>query len=134
MRRVFLAAALCGAALLIPAGAAQAGDFVANLHAPTHHPHAKDKWRIKVGAHTRSGRPLKAKASYKFIYQGQVVATRYPSPHRPKRNKPWPFKGSYTDPVHWPKRAVGYKLTFRVVVETKNHGTENLDYKVRVKR
>jgi hypothetical protein len=137
VRRRAVVIALCAALLLITAAPADA--FVAHLKAPTHHPKANKPWRIKVTARTRSGKPLRAKASYRFLYHGQVVATRYPSPHnkacpnRGERHKPWRFKGSYRDTICWPKRSVGIRLTFRVVVKVHHH-KQNLDYKVRVKK
>lgn len=136
MHRRVLAVVLCATFLL--AGVAPAEAFVAHLRAPTHHPKAGKAWRIKVTARTRSGRAIHAKASYKFIYNGQVVATRYPSPHnkrcpnRGERQKPWGFRGSYRDTVCWPRRSVGVRLKFRVVVKAQHH-KKHLDYKVRVK-
>jgi hypothetical protein len=118
-------------ALALPAAvpAAEGASFVATLKAPGHHPKAGKRWPITVTAKTKSGKPVRAKASYQFLYQGQVVATRYPF----KRSSPYPFKGKYRDRTFvWPARAVGYKLTLRVVVETKKRGTRNLDYWVRV--
>jgi hypothetical protein len=122
--------------LLVTAVPADA--FVAHLKAGTHHPHVNKPWRIKVTARTRSGRALRAKATYKFVYQGQVVATRYPSPHNTtcpnsgERDKPWRFKGSYRDTICWPKRSVGIRLKFRVVVKAQHH-KKHLDYRVRVR-
>jgi hypothetical protein len=136
LRRCALPVALCAALLVITT--APAGAFVAHLKAPTHHPKAGKPWRIKVSARKRSGKPVRAKATYKFIYKGQVVATRYPSPHNRgcpntgERHKPWRFKGSYRDTVCWPKRSVGIRLKFRVLIKTK-HQKKHVDYKVRVK-
>jgi hypothetical protein len=136
LRRRALALALCTA--LLVASAAPAEAFVAHLRAPTHHPKAGKAWRIKVTARTRSGRALRAKASYKFLYHGQVVATRYPSPNNRRcpnsgeRHKPWRFKGSYRDTICWPRRSVGVRLKFRVVIRAQNH-KQHVDYKVRVK-
>ena len=130
--------ALCAALLLITALPAQAEAFRAHLRAPNHHPHVNKPWRIKVTARSRSGRAIHAKASYKFLYHGQVVATRYPSPHnrgcpnRGERHRPWRFKGSYRDTICWPKRSVGIRLKFRVVVKAHHH-KKHLDYRVRVR-
>ena len=136
MHRRVLAVALCATFLLASAAPAEA--FVAHLKAPSHHPKAGKPWRIKVTARTRSGRAIHAKASYKFLFHGQAVATRYPSPHnkgcpnRGERHKPWSFKGSYRDTICWPKRSVGIRLKFRVLVKAQHH-KKHLDYKVRVK-
>ena len=137
MRRSAVVAAVCAVLLLITTSSAEA--FVAHLKAPTHRPHVNKPWRIKVTARTRSGRSLHAKAFYKFVYHGQAVATRYPSPHnktcpnRGERHRPWRFKGSYRDTICWPKRSVGIRLKFRVVVKAQHH-KKNLDYKVRVRK
>jgi hypothetical protein len=118
-------------ALIVPSGA-HGADFVAKLDAPGHHPKAGERWPIKVTAKA-SGRPVKATAFYRFLYQGQVVSTQYPSPHAPPADSPYHFKGSYRDPIRWPKRAIGYPLTFQVVVHSKGRGTVKLNYKVRVR-
>ena len=133
------------AAMLVPAASAQAAPFVARLSAPTHSPKANAFWPITVTARTRSGKALSATATYQFVYNGQVVATRYPSPNAPVTSKcskegtcrksPWPFKGTLRDrTVTWPARSAGIALKFRVVVKVKGLGTRNLDYSVRVRR
>ena len=132
-RRILLSLIAALAVALLAAPAVEAASFNASLKAPGHHPKAGKKWPIKVTARGKRGNPIRAKAYYKFIYNGQVVAVRYPSPHRPTRDKPWPFKGSFRDPIIWPKRAIGIKLTFQVVVKAKHRGKEKLNYKVRVR-
>lgn len=133
------------AALLVPAASAQAAPFAAKLKAPTHNPKAGALWPITVTARTSSGKALRASATYQFVYNGSVVATRYPSPKAPANSKcskegtcrksPYPFTGRLHDPTfQWPARAVGIDLTFRVVVSVKGKGHVNLDYKVRVHR
>ena len=118
---------------------------MATLKAPTHHPKANRLWPITVTARTRSGKPLRATATYQFVYNGSVVATRYPSPNAdPKsacskagtcRKSPYPFRGRLRDSTFtWPARAAGIDLTFRVVVVVKGKGRVNLDYAVRVRR
>jgi hypothetical protein len=129
LRKSVLTLALCLAALLILVAPAQAGSFRLHLKAPGHHPTVGEKWPIKVTAKKRSGKPVRGKAIYRFLYQGQVVATRSPYPHS---RKPYPFRGHFKDVVHWPKRSVGIPLTFRVVVKTKRNGKKHVDYKVRV--
>jgi hypothetical protein len=133
------------AVLFISAAPAQAAPFVATLKAPTHSPKANTLWPITVTARTSSGKALRATATYQFVYNGSVVATRYPSPRaNPKsacskagtcRKSPYPFSGRMRDGTFtWPPRAAGIALTFRVVVVVKGKGRVNLDYAVRVKR
>ena len=131
MRRRLALSAVCLVTLLAVAAPAQA--FVVHLKAPNHHPTAGKRWPIKVTARTGSGTPLHAKASYKFLFQGQVVATRYPSPHGPTTHHPYKFFGHFRDAsVTWPKRSVGIRLTFRVIVKAKGHGKEHADFRVKV--
>jgi hypothetical protein len=133
------------AALLVPAASAQAAPFAATLKAPTHKPKAGALWPITVTARTSSGKALRATATYQFIFNGSVVATRYPSPSASATSKcskegtcrktPYPFRGRLHDPTFtWPARAVGIDLTFRVIVTVAGKGRVNLDYKVRVHR
>ena len=88
--------------------------FVVHLGAPGHHPKVGEPWRIKVSAQTRSGRDIHAAALYKFLYNGQVVSTQYPSPHSgpkgPERHRPYRFFGSFIDRLYFPERAVGIPL------------------------
>jgi hypothetical protein len=136
MRRRGLVVAFAVVVLLMVAVPAEAGAWAVHLKAPTHHPHAGKRWRFKVTARKRSGKPLHASARYKYLYNGQVVATRYPAPHadgRGHRHKPWHFYGHYKDVTRWPKRAIGYKITFRVVVKAKHRGRKHTDYRIRVR-
>ena len=130
---------------LFVAAPASAASFRAALHVGTHHPKANKRWPVTVTATTTSGKALRATATYQWLYNGQVVATRYPSPNvNPNskcskagtcRHSPWPFKGRMRDATFtWPARAVGFPLTFRVVVKVKGRGTKRLDYAVRVRR
>ena len=146
MRRPLAATVLSAAALLAPAGPAPAATpFVATLKASTHSPKVDRAWPITVTVRSHSGKALRATALYQFVYNGQVVATRYPSPKADLHSKcnkegtcrhsPYPFTGRLRDPtVTWPARSVGIALKFRVVVKVKGLGTRNLDYSVRVRR
>src|ERR671936_1200145 len=129
------------AALLATASTAQAAPFAATLKAPTHRPKAGKLWPITVTARSNSGKALRATATYQFVFNGSVVATRYPSPNADPKSKcsregtcrktPYPFRGRLRDGTFtWPARAVGIDLTFRVVVVVKGKGRVNLDYKV----
>jgi len=136
---------LAALASLILAAPAPAAPFVATLKAPTHHPKAGNIWAITVTARTASGKALRATATYQFVFNGSVVATRWPSPHADPTSKcskdgtcrktPYPFRGSFRDGTFtWPARSAGVALTFRVVVVVKGKGKVNLDYAVRVRR
>jgi len=139
-----LVAGAAALGLLVPASSADAASLVARLKASGHHPKAGKRWPIRVSASTRSGRPVRARAYYQFLYSGQVVSTQYPNPRsrpgrcpggRGCRRSPYPFRGSFRDPtIVWPRRAVGYRLTFRVVVKSRGRGTRKLNYAVRVRR
>ena len=146
MRRALAAALLAALALLAVAGSASAATpFVATLKATTHSPKANAAWPITVTVRSHSGRSLRATATYEFVYNGQVVATRYPSPKADLHSKcnqegtcrhsAYPFTGRLRDPtVTWPARSAGIALKFRVVIKVQGLGTRNLDYSVRVRR
>ncbi len=141
-----LLAAVAAAALLAPAAPAAAAPCpVAHLSAPTHHPKAGARWPVTVTCRTRSGKGIRATATYQFIFNGQVVATRYPSPKaNPNkacskagtcRHSPYPFTGRFRDATFtWPRRAVGIALKLRVVIRVRGKGSMNLDYAVKVHR
>jgi len=137
--------AAAAVAVLASAAPASAAPCVAHLSAPTHHPKAGKLWPVTVTCRTRSGKAVRATATYQFIYNGSVVTTRYPSPNaNPKsacskagtcRHSPYPFTGRMRDGTFsWPARAVGIPLKLRVVVRVAGKGSVNLDYAVRVHR
>ena len=147
MQRAYpaLLAAVAGLIFLSSGAAAQTAPCVAKLSAPGHHPKANRLWPVTVTCMTSSGKPVRATATYQFIYNGQVVATRYPSPHAdPKspcsragtcRHSPYPFTGRMRDATFiWPRRSVGFPLTLRVVVRVQGKGSVNLDYAVKVRK
>jgi hypothetical protein len=142
-QRILLAVLVTGG-LLVPVSVADAATFVARLKASGHRPEAGKRWPIRVTARTPSGRAVRATAYYQFVYGGQVVSTQYPNPRarpgecpggRRCRRSPYRFRGSFRDPsIVWPRRAVGFRLTFRVGVKSRGRGTRKLDYWVRVRR
>jgi hypothetical protein len=136
MRSRLLAVIGCVAAVLIGAAPATAASFDARLRAPDHAPRAGGKdWRISVSATSTSGKALRARAVYKFLYNDQVVSTQNPWPgHSTGGKRPFYFTGRYRDTILWPARAAGYPLTFRVVVSVAGKGSVNLDWAVRVRR
>jgi len=135
LRRSLITIAVA-AGMLIPASSA--GAFVATLKAPTHTPTAGKPWPIKVGAHRSNGHKLRAHAFYQFIFSGNVVQSCAPKPHKPhaqkcndgKSAKPWHFHGGYRDVIIWPRKSIGYPLTFRVVIHARHLGTKHVDYPV----
>jgi len=147
LKRLLCASAiLVSGALLVPTAVPAASKpCVARIKAPGHHPKADRLWPITVTCKTPSGKPVRATATYQFIYEGQIVATRYPSPKaNPKskcskegtcRKSPYPFRGTLRDPTFtWPKRAVGIPLKLRVLIRVKGKGSTHVDYAVTVRR
>ena len=136
--RLLLITALFALAALTPLTGVQAAGFRARLSAPNHNPLANKLWYIKVSATTASGKPLRATATYQFAFNGQVVATRYPSPASPcdetGGKHPYAFKGSYRDGLLFPARSTGIPLTLRVVVKVKGMGVKTLNWKVVVRK
>jgi hypothetical protein len=137
--------AVLAAAILVPTAPAAAAPCVAHLSAPTHHPKAGKLWPITVTCRTRSGKAVRATATYQFVYNGQVVATRYPSPNANPNSKcskagtcrhsPYPFRGRLHDGTFtWPRRAVGIPLKLRVLLRVAGKGSMHLDYAVKVHR
>jgi hypothetical protein len=132
-------------ALLAQAAPASAAACpVARISAPTHHPKALARWPITVTCRTKSGRGIRATATYQFLFAGQVEATRYPSPRANPNSKcskagtcrhsPYPFTGRMRDGTFsWPRRAIGVPLTLRVVIRVSGRGITNLDYAVKVR-
>jgi hypothetical protein len=103
-----------------------AADLVAHLQTPGRQPKAGGHWPITVTL-TWQGKPARGHISYEFLLGGQVVSRQQVG------GEPATFTGTFHDDILWPDSAVGYTLTFRVVV-TSPHGTKNLDYPVRVRR
>jgi hypothetical protein len=116
-----LTVAIASLALALPSSAA-AASISAHLQAPNHAPTAGKKWYITVTI-KGGGKKLAGSVKYQFLSDGTVVSTQ------PGHS----FKGGvYHDWLLFPKEAVGYPLTLRVVVKT-NAGTVNLNWSVKVK-
>src|SRR5947209_10282313 len=86
--------------------APSSGQLVATLTAPNHTPKVGRPWVIAVTARDPSGRPVKARVQYLFLYNGQVVAKR----------SNFAFTGSFRDNIGWPADAVGLPRTFPALV------------------
>jgi hypothetical protein len=96
------------------------GPLTATFSAGTHHPNCKQKWPVTVTARL-NGKPAHASAFYQFMYNGQVVAKRYPYAATPRNrhNRLWYFFGRFTDNTFGPFGAlsVGQHLVVRAVVK-----------------
>jgi hypothetical protein len=118
--------------LAAAAPASGACSWSAKLHATTHKPHVGKKWPIRV---TTSLSGVRTSAYYAFLFKGRQVSKQEINPHSSAPGtKRFYFTGKFRDPtIVWPKRALGFPLTFRVVLKNRC-GTKNLDYTVTVVR
>jgi hypothetical protein len=119
------ALALTAAALVLAVSApasASAAPFTAHLKAPNHTPTAGKKWPITVTA-TRGHTKLSGSVRYQFLFDGTVESNQ--PGHSFKR-------GVFHDTLLFPKEAVGYPLTLRVIVKTR-YGTVDLNWSVKTK-
>jgi hypothetical protein len=136
--RRLLVPTIC-AALFLAFGASQASAFDLHVRFPKTQPHAGQAWPIKVHAERHgSGKPIHGAALYKFLLNGNPVATSYPSPNSPPcqggaRHRPWHFVGTFRDKLCFPKRSVGIQLTLRVIVKAGPLGTKHRDHNIVVK-
>jgi len=127
MRRFGLAVVVLALTLT---GSASACSYSARLHATTHHPKAGAKWPIRVTLSTK----VRTSAYYAFLFKGRQVSKQEINPHstKPGTKRFYFSGGGFRDPlIVWPRRAVGFPLTFRVVLHNKC-GTKHLDYVVTV--
>jgi hypothetical protein len=117
--------AVAAALVLVTAASASTvsykdGPLTATFTAGTHRPNCKQKWPVTVTASLR-GKPAHATAFYQFMFNGQVVAKRYPYAATPRNphNRIWHFFGHFTDNTFGPFGAlsVGQHLTVRAVVQ-----------------
>ena len=108
-------------ALAVPSTASAAA-FTTHLTAPNHTPTANKAWPIKITV-TRGRSKLSGSVRYEFLYNGSVVS------HQPG----YSFKGGvYHDKLMFPSEAVGYPLTLRIIVTTKD-GTVDINWAVKVR-
>jgi hypothetical protein len=135
VRTRVVAAVAVAAALGLPTAAGAAVPFKATIHTPSSQPQINKDWTVTVTARTAAGAPLRATATYQFLFQGQVVSTQFPWPGHPNGGKkPWAFRDHFTDRMRFPARSRGIPLTLRVVVKVAGKGTVNLNKQVRVRR
>lgn len=97
----------------------------ATLRAPNHRPVAGEKWPYSVQVTDRHGHPLSGTVRIQFALGGQVVGTDTPPVH-PLTD------GRWHDNLKFPRRSVGFPLTFQVVVHT-SEGSVTLNWPVSVK-
>lgn len=107
--------------LAVPASAAAAA-FTARLHAPNHSPTANKYWPITIDV-TRGKARLSGSVRYQFYFQNTRV-----SQHPGKKFT----HGVCHDRLLFPRRAVGYPLTLRILVSTK-YGTVAINWAVKTR-
>jgi hypothetical protein len=125
MRRLVLTFLAACVLVAFAAPDAMACRIGGSLKASGHHPKAGKKWAIVVTASPS----ITTSAKYEFYFQGQKVSTQYPF-----YNHHYKFKKRFRDgTIVFPKRAVGYQLTFRVVIHNRC-GTKNFNYAIKVRK
>jgi hypothetical protein len=97
----------------------------ATLTAPNHSPVADKKWPYSVHVTDGQGKPLSGTVRIQFAFGGQVVGTDTPPVH-PLTD------GRWHDNLKFPRRSVGFPLTFQVVVHS-SAGSVTLNWPVSVK-
>ena len=107
-RRV-IALALAASTLVLAASAFAAKPMQVRLTATGHKPKVGAKWTAIVKAQSGSGAAAGA-VSLDVLFGGNVVA------HVSAGEL---YHGAYRKTVHWPVRAVGYKLTLRARVTSR---------------
>jgi hypothetical protein len=120
---VALGSLAAGAAASSPPVKGSSGPLAATLQPSTHTPTVNKKWPIVVTA-TLKGKPAHASAVYEYLFNGIVVATRYPN-----SNKHFTFTGHFSDNLVFTPPSAGEPLTLRVVIKASGH-TVNLDWAV----
>jgi hypothetical protein len=101
------------------------GPVHATLTASNHSPVAGKNWPYSVHVTDVSGHPLTGTVRIQFSFGGRVVGTDHPPVH-PLKN------GRWHDLLQFPRAAVGFPLTFQVVVHT-SAGSVTLNWPVSVK-
>jgi hypothetical protein len=91
---------------------AKAGPLRAAIIPSTHTPKVNASWPLKVTA-TAHGKPARASAIYRFLFDGVVVSTQYP-----RFNKHFSFTGQFSDTLVFPPDSAGQPLTLEVLVSS----------------
>jgi hypothetical protein len=101
--------------------------FKATLHAPTHTPRVKKPWPIWIRVTDRSGRPIRARLTMRFLFAGIPVG-------KVDNGRVYTFTGTWREKkgqeIKFPPNARGHRLTFQAVV-TARRRTVKLNYWVR---
>jgi hypothetical protein len=109
-------AALCVAALALPASAGAAPAFRATFTAPTHTPKANAKWYYTVRVRNLQGKPIRATITAQVVDPfGGVHPVQYGSTTKNITNRP--FTGVFRDYVQFPPESQGLRVTFRAIVK-----------------
>jgi hypothetical protein len=98
----------------------------ASLHGDNHAPTATKLWHYAVLATDAGDHPLSGTVDTEFAFGGQIVGREAPPTHGLSN-------GRLDDSVTFPLQALGFPLTFRVVVHTRL-GSVTLDWPVKVHR
>jgi hypothetical protein len=106
---------------------ANAGPLRAAIIPSTHTPKVNAPWPLKVTA-TAHGKPTRASATYRFLFDGLVVSTQYP-----RFNKHFTFTGQFSDSLVFPPDSAGQPLTLEVVVSS-GADTVALGWSINVKQ
>jgi len=99
--------------------------FKATLRAPTHRPLATRPWRYVVRVTDVQGRPIRAQARFRIVFDG-------PSAPPPRQLGRATFRGRYVGTYRWPRAMRGEPLVFRAIVTAKG-ATRTLRYWIRVR-
>jgi hypothetical protein len=109
-------AAVCVAALALPAVTGAAPAFKASFSAATHAPKVNAKWAYVVRATALNGKPIRATVTSQIVDPiGGVHAVEFGCCKRFVTNHA--FTGVFRDYVRFPPESRSVGLTFRVIVK-----------------
>ena len=98
--------------------------FTATLHAPTHRPRVNKPWPIFIRVIDRSGHPMRARLTMRFLFAGVPVG-------KVDNGRVYTFTGTWREPrgqeITFPAQGRGQRLTFQALVTVRGH-TVKLNY------
>ncbi len=98
--------------------------FKATLHAPTHTPRVNRPWPIWVHVTDRSGRPIRARLTMRFLLAGVPVG-------KVDNGRVYTFTGTWRErkgeEITFPAEGRGHRLTFQALVTARGR-TAKLNY------